>query len=91
MKTYTVELNDPNPTGVGESKLEVEIEAYRYGIEFKPNGYGDYSSFSGVPFMLEYYEGRLRLLVWDDINKEGPSHIIDLEKARESNRINRVE
>lgn len=55
-------------------------------IRFK--GYGDCCSAEGhgVPIILERYEGKLRLIVWADINKEDPTHIIDLEEAREDNR-----
>jgi hypothetical protein len=56
-------------------------------ILIHPKGYGDYySQGKGTPVMLELYEGRLRLVVWADINKQEATHIIDLEGARESNR-----
>jgi len=53
----------------------------------RPEGYGDHSSEdgNGFPIGIEVYEGRLRVLVWDDINAENP-RIIDMERARESNR-----
>lgn len=41
---------------------------------------------------LERYEGGVRLLVWADINKEDPTHFIDLSDAMESNRrVNNTE
>ena len=48
-----------------------------------PAGYGLYACADGTagPILLELHEGRLRLIVWDDINLEDPSHIIDLEVA----------
>lgn len=51
-------------------------------------GYGDATSIDGrgVVAILERWEGRLRLLVWSDIDEEEPTHIIDLEGARESAR-----
>lgn len=51
-------------------------------------GYGDSASVDGAghPILLELYEGKLRLHVWADINKEDPTHTIELEGARESAR-----
>jgi hypothetical protein len=37
----------------------------------------------GWPIGVEIWQGRLRLIVFDDINREDPQ-IIDLEKAKES-------
>jgi hypothetical protein len=56
-------------------------------IGFK--GYGDLPSTKddGYPVLLEVCNGRLRLVVWADINQEDPTHEIDLEGARESARI----
>ncbi len=50
----------------------------------QPEGYGDKTSAKGCgyPIALEVWEGRLRLIVFDDIHCEDPQ-IIDLEKARE--------
>lgn len=54
----------------------------------RPNSYGDASSSDGhgFPVALEIWRGRLRLVVFDDINSEDPK-IIDLENAKESCRI----
>lgn len=35
--------------------------------------------------ILEVWEGRLRLLIWDDINAEEPT-IVPLDKAKKTNR-----
>ncbi len=50
----------------------------------RPSGYGDACSEDGqgFPIALELWQGRLRLVVFDDINNEEPQ-IIDLENARE--------
>jgi len=51
------------------------------------DGYGENTSHrGGYPILLEKHEGRLRLLIWADINQEDPTHIIDLEGAKETNR-----
>jgi len=53
-----------------------------------PEGYGDKTSQDGCgyPIGLEIWEGRLRLIVFDNINCEDPQ-IIDLEKAQENCRV----
>lgn len=51
-------------------------------------GYGDSCSDdgSGMPVMFELYKGELRLVVWADINKQAPTHVINMEGALESTR-----
>jgi hypothetical protein len=51
------------------------------------DGYGDCCSADGKGevMAIDFFEGRPRILVWDDINIEDPQ-IIDLEFALESNR-----
>ncbi len=61
----------------------VEISANGYGEKLAEDGYG-------CPVVVEYYEGKLSVVVWDNINDETPSHIIDLEGAREDKRIEDV-
>jgi len=59
-----------------------------YCLELGITGYGDYLSEAchGFPIMLDFYDGKPRLLVWADINSEDPTHKIDLEGALESKR-----
>lgn len=56
---------------------------------FHFEGYGDHNSpdGQGIPVLFEVYEGELRLLVWADINREDPTHIISLDGARERDRV----
>ena len=53
----------------------------------RPQGYGEKCTLDGEgsPIGLEIWQGRLRLIVFSDINSEDPQ-IIDLENARETNR-----
>ncbi|MAG25945.1 hypothetical protein CMI47_10240 [Candidatus Pacearchaeota archaeon] len=74
----------------GNRALNVSVTPvvdYR-GVLVCPDGYGDFSSADGEgePILLEICEGKLRLVIWGDINKEDPTHIIDLEGAREDKR-----
>jgi hypothetical protein len=72
-------------SGIGGKPRKRAI--YR-GVDLGSVGYGDAGTVNGHGRWgyLEYYQGRLQLLIWADINKEDPTHIIDLEGARESNR-----
>jgi hypothetical protein len=36
----------------------------------------------GEIIMIETWDGRLKMSVWSDVNKEDPTHDIDLEAAR---------
>ena len=72
----------------GERAIHVEVAEEQNGLAIYPTGYGCFACADGTagPIRLEVHEGRLRLLVWDDINFEDPSHEIDLEGAREDQR-----
>jgi len=69
--------------------IEVEINILSEGgqIWIQPQGYGEKCAMDGegFPIGIEIWQGRLRLIVFDDINREDPQ-IIDLEKARETAR-----
>lgn len=69
--------------------VTVKTEGTGAGLVICPAGYGCCNCQDGTtgPIYLEVYGGRLRLLVWSDINQEDPTHIIDLESAREDRRL----
>lgn len=71
-----------------EGSLRVRVVANESAISICPDGYGDFGSAKrhGCPIFLELHRGRLRLVVFADINREDPPHIIDLEDAREDRR-----
>lgn len=77
-------VTDENRTKV----IAVEAEQEARSIVIKPEGYGDFHSEdgNGTPILLEFWEGQLRLVVWADINSQDPTHVIDLEGAREDKR-----
>jgi hypothetical protein len=84
----TVPLQDLDPDTSKE--VVIDIEQKHRSLSISPRDYGDKTSQdgNGTPIMLEVYKGKLRLLVWDDINQEDPSHVIDMEGARETEREN---
>ena len=57
-------------------------------ITIKAKGYADYCSAKGdgYPILIEQASGNLRIVIWGDVNKEDPTHIIELDGAKESNR-----
>lgn len=72
----------------GEGIVLAKIESSELGIELSFDGYGDCASSDnhGTPVFIEFYEGKLWLRVWADINQEDPTHCIDLSGALVSNR-----
>lgn len=67
-------------------KVKTAIYARGSGICIESEGYSDHGSEDGSIVVLEVHEGRLRLLVWADINEQDPS-IVDLEGASKSARL----
>ena len=70
-----------------KKEMSVKVMAESGKLWLQPKGYGDKTSQDryGWPIGLEIWQGRLRLVVFDDINSEEPK-IIDLENARETTR-----
>ena len=66
----------------------IHIESTVQGILIRPEGYGEKTAEKGQgsPILIEQYKGNLRVMIWGDINKEEPTHIIELDKAKEANR-----
>lgn len=73
--------------------VEIKVNILSEGgqIWIQPQGYGEKCAMDneGWPVGIEIWQGRLRLIVFDDINREKP-RIIDLEKARETVRDKNV-
>jgi hypothetical protein len=70
-----------------EVEVPFTVELSENGtLWFRAAGYGDANSHDGVgyPVKIEWYEGKLWILVWGDINNEDPTHRIPLSGARES-------
>lgn len=75
-------LRDAHPDH--DAKVRVRLAVSPNGVSLYAEGYGDQTSAEGhgTPVFLELYKGELRLVVWSDINKEDPTHIIPLGGAR---------
>lgn len=85
--TLQVQLND-NSDATGKTKLKTTIKLNDIGqIEIYPQCYGccNMEEGHGSPLLLELWEGKLSLRVFDDINEENCKSI-SLESAKESNR-----
>jgi len=77
---------------LGDKDVRVEVPV-RLGEEFpfmviRVEGYGDNESMDGCgsPLVLEVAGGRLRAVIWRDINSVGDPMVVDLEGAREKMR-----
>jgi hypothetical protein len=64
------------PMRIRTDAKRMEVFCAGYGTAAAATGYG-------APILLEVHNGRLRLAVWADIAKEAPTHLIDLDGARE--------
>jgi len=82
LKTITIKEQCTDAPSI-EIKVNILTEGGQIWVQ--PQCYGDKNSVDGEgwPICLEIWQGRLRLIVFDDINREDPQ-IIDMEKARES-------
>ena len=79
---YTIKEQCPD-----EPSIEIKVNILSEGgqIWIQPAGFGEKCAMDGHgwPIGIEIWQGRLRLIVFDDINREDPQ-IIDLDKARET-------
>ena len=85
-ETYTTTIKEQCPD-VSHSEVKVNILSKGGQIWIQPEGYGEKCAVDGEgwPIGIEIWHGKLRLVVFDDINSEEPQ-IINLERAREINR-----
>jgi hypothetical protein len=88
-ETSTIALKE-QCADVPPHEIKTRISSKGGQLWIQPEGYGDKCSADGhgCPIGLEIWQGRLRLIVYDDINVEEPQ-IIDLENARETCRIDK--
>ncbi len=71
-----------------DSGVEATVSVEDFGIILGIKGYSDHISEDdeGRLVWFEVYEGKLRLIVYADIQQEDPTHIINLEGARNERR-----
>jgi hypothetical protein len=70
-------------------RIGIRVEAHVHKVDIHCSGYRTAGMARGhaVPLCLEIDKGRLRLLVWADTASEEPTHVVDLERAREPIRL----
>jgi len=85
MNTIKYDLRDNNTDD--KTVIPCTIELENGVIYIRPEGYGDCGTEDGYgcPVLIEYYEGSLRVVVWNDINQEDPM-VLKLDNAHESKR-----
>jgi hypothetical protein len=66
-------------------QVTVQVEENSLGLAIHPEGTGVYDG-PFAPIYLEFYDGQLRLLVWDNINEQEP-RTIELSQTLESERM----
>jgi hypothetical protein len=84
--TLEYELEDDPQSSAG--KLEVRIEAHDGIISIQPEGHGTcpHEDGSGWPIVLTVVDGKLQVVLFDDINSDEP-RVIDMSGARECLRV----
>ena len=75
-------LKDVSQLHSGKQPVTVTVENYNLALTVHPKGYEVFDDDDSAPILLERQEGKLRLIVWADINDQEPTQIIDLEGAR---------
>lgn len=72
-----------------EGSIKLKATDGTCGFLIAAEGYGEKCSDVNYshPVLIELYEGELRVVIWNDINKEDPTHIISLEGAKDDKRI----
>jgi len=78
-KFTLTEQSDCDPDSV-----EVTVRNPLGQLLISADGYGDHNEPGGPIVAMEIWEGELRLLVWADINREDPTHVISLKDAWEA-------
>jgi len=62
--------------------VEGMVAISEYGIEIFFDGYGVAGGAGAAPIFVEFWNRRLQLFAWDDINDDGDPVRVDLEGAR---------
>lgn len=70
--------------GEQDGSVLAHVEYTGYDLEIHLGGYSTADSEDGPVVVIELFDGKLRVLVWDNINNEDPK-IIDLAGAKEEN------
>ena len=85
-ETFTISIKE-QCTESPAKVVRVNVLSETGKLWIQPEGYGDKTSADGhgYPVSLGIWQGRLRLIVFSDINAEDPQ-IIDLENAKETTR-----
>ena len=79
---------DAVPYKIVSSKTRGDTNPSNDGVYLLFRGYGDATTNDGhgCPIKIENDGGRIRIVVWSDINSEDYTHSIYLDEALESNR-----
>jgi hypothetical protein len=87
MKKFNCKIKEQN-SDVVSTNIKINVLSENGKLWIQPEGYGDKTSADGhgYPVSLEIWQGKLRLVIFDDIESEIPQ-IIELETAKESNRV----
>jgi len=85
-KTYTITIKE-QCSDAAPIEIEINILSESGKLWIQPKGYGEKCAADdeGFPIGIEIWQGKLRLIAFNDINSEDPQ-IIDMEAAKETAR-----
>lgn len=90
-QTLTQTLRDQNADH--DTRIALSIASDDHSVAIEAEGFNNCTTDDGEAgdghksiIYLEVWEGKLRCLVWGNINQEDPTHIIDLSEALIANR-----
>lgn len=92
MKSEKVELNHSLEDAIDRNLPSIKCKTIVVDnkILIGADGYGEKCSLDAYPIMIENCEGKFRVIIWGDINQEDPTHIINLDGAKESCRLEEI-
>jgi len=69
-------------------KIPFTIECNNGKMYISFDGYGDCCSKDGYgePLVVDFFDNKLQILVYSDINQEDPTHRVDMAGAKENKR-----
>jgi hypothetical protein len=77
----TVALAEVLDTSTATSNVTISVENSTLALIIHPEGMGVWDG-AYAPVLLERHDGKVRLVVWANINEQDPTHIIDRNRSR---------
>jgi phage protein U len=92
MAKDTIKLNGELYDDTTGKTLKAHTQFVNGKIMIHVEGYGDSCSDDGLgePVIIDFFDNKVQVIVWGDINRQDPTHNIDLKYAKESLRSKEI-